>query len=562
MFKIFSSKNQNSEVKNSGVWGDGQAVLGAVADGVLAIDPNGNIRIINPAAEKIIGWSNGDATGLNFESVFKIVDKTGRGLVENSHPIHIALRSFSKFESREFFLKTFGEKTAPISISINPIDSQNSGLVVVFRNIAKEIQENREQTEFISTASHEMRTPVASIEGYLGLALNPSTATIDQRARTYLEKAHENTKHLGQLFQDLLDISKAEDGRLKNEPVVLDAVEFSRDIWDGLKGKADEKNLEYIFELDEKKSGEKILAPVYYIRADRDHLREVLNNLFENAIKYTPSGRVSVGVSGDNENVFMSIKDSGIGIPAEDIPHLFQKFYRVDNSETREIGGTGLGLYLSRKLVEAIGGDLDLESEYKKGSVFTVRLPRLTREQAEKYRNEEKPVEKPEPPKVEIPEIKIEENQQSQQSQPNFQQYQQQYSQATQYSQPPQSEFRPQPQPQFQPQPKPQPQYYRQPIQAPAQNNPQTYQSPIRASTQINPQVRQQQYYSQDYQNPQPRQQQNPYFPQSIQPQNNSLGLSNSTQQSQLPKQPTLSDIEKMREEYVRKMMIERNRQA
>jgi hypothetical protein len=111
--------------------------------------------------------------------------------------------------------------------------------------------------------------------------------------------------------------------------------------------------------------------------------------LFDNAIKYTPQGEVSVSVSGDNENVRISVKDSGIGIPAEDIPHLFQKFYRVDTSETREIGGTGLGLFLSRKLVESMDGKLDVTSEYQKGSVFTVQLPRLTREQAEKFKSEE-----------------------------------------------------------------------------------------------------------------------------------------------------------------------------
>ena len=97
-----------------------------------------------------------------------------------------------------------------------------------------------------------------------------------------------------------------------------------------------------------------------------------------------------MNVSGDNENVRISVEDSGIGIPAEDIPHLFQKFYRVDNSETREIGGTGLGLYLSRKLVEGLGGKLYLESEYKKGSIFTVQLPRIDRNKAEKLKEEER----------------------------------------------------------------------------------------------------------------------------------------------------------------------------
>ena len=385
---IFSEnlENKNSKNTSSSFLGDGKAILDAVDDGVLAVDSKGNILAINPAAEQITGWNGSDAAGLVFNSVLKITNNEGGEMIEISNPVNRVLQTGENFTTRDLFIKTQSGKIVPIFLAVNSIDGQNSGVVVVFRDISKELKENREQAEFISTASHEMRTPVASIEGYIGLALNPATATIDARAKSYLQKAHENTKHLGQLFQDLLDITKAEDGRLKNEPVVLDAIEFSRNIWEGLKPKAEAKGLSYTFEPDNHKTGEKTLTPVFFIHADRDHLHEILNNLFENAIKYTPSGMVSVNVAGDNNNVQISVKDSGIGIPAEDIPHLFQKFYRVDNSETREINGTGLGLFLSRKLTESIGGFLDVESEYKKGSTFTVKLPRITRENAEKLK--------------------------------------------------------------------------------------------------------------------------------------------------------------------------------
>lgn len=385
---IFSenSENKNSKNTSSSFLGDGKAILDAVDDGVLAVNSKGNILAINPAAEQITGWNGSDAAGLVFNSVLKITNNEGGEMIEISNPVNRVLQTGENFTTRDLFIKTQSGKIVPIFLAVNSIDGQNSGVVVVFRDISKELKDNREQAEFISTASHEMRTPVASIEGYIGLALNPATATIDVRAKSYLQKAHENTKHLGQLFQDLLDITKAEDGRLKNEPVVLDAIEFSRNIWEGLKPKAEAKGLSYTFEPDNHKTGEKTLTPVFFIHADRDHLHEILNNLFENAIKYTPSGMVSVNVAGDNNNVQISVKDSGIGIPAEDIPHLFQKFYRVDNSETREINGTGLGLFLSRKLTESIGGFLDVESEYKKGSTFTVKLPRITRENAEKLK--------------------------------------------------------------------------------------------------------------------------------------------------------------------------------
>lgn len=383
---IFSENSENKKNTPSSFLGDGKAILDAVDDGVLAVDSKGNILVINPAAEQITGWNGSDAVGLVFNSVLKITNNEGGEMIEISNPVNRVLQTGENFTTRDLFIKTQSGKIVPIFLAVNSIDGQNSGVVVVFRDISKELKDNREQAEFISTASHEMRTPVASIEGYIGLSLNPATATIDARAKSYLQKAHENTKHLGQLFQDLLDITKAEDGRLKNEPVVLDAIEFSRNIWEGLKPKAEAKGLSYTFEPDNHKTGEKTLTPVFFIHADRDHLHEILNNLFENAIKYTPSGMVSVNITGDNNNVQISVKDSGIGIPAEDIPHLFQKFYRVDNSETREINGTGLGLFLSRKLTESIGGFLDVESEYKKGSTFTVKLPRITRENAEKLK--------------------------------------------------------------------------------------------------------------------------------------------------------------------------------
>lgn len=383
---IFSENSENKKNTPSSFLGDGKAILDAVDDGVLAVDSKGNILVINPAAEQITGWNGSDAVGLVFNSVLKITNNEGGEMIEISNPVNRVLQTGENFTTRDLFIKTQSGKIVPIFLAVNSIDGQNSGVVVVFRDISKELKDNREQAEFISTASHEMRTPVASIEGYIGLSLNPATATIDARAKSYLQKAHENTKHLGQLFQDLLDITKAEDGRLKNEPVVLDAIEFSRNIWEGLKPKAEAKGLSYTFEPDNHKTGEKTLTPVFFIHVDRDHLHEILNNLFENAIKYTPSGMVSVNITGDNNNVQISVKDSGIGIPAEDIPHLFQKFYRVDNSETREINGTGLGLFLSRKLTESIGGFLDVESEYKKGSTFTVKLPRITRENAEKLK--------------------------------------------------------------------------------------------------------------------------------------------------------------------------------
>ena len=386
----------NLENRLSAVESKSDVVINAIDDGVLAISKDGNIELINPSAQQIIGWDQGDALGLNWKSVLKLVTSDGKDVEDLENPIAQSLSKNQPTHNDKLFLLTSSEKRILVSIVSSPVGTDGEGVIVVFRDITKEKAEEREQAEFISTASHEMRTPVASIEGYLGLALNPATAHIDEKARDFITKAHESAQHLGRLFQDLLDISKVEDGRMKNNPKIINVNEFLKDIFDGLATKADEKQLNYIFMPDiVGESKEKSLQPIFYANIDPDHFREVVSNLIENAIKYTPSGEVVVNVTGDDKQISVSVKDSGIGIPAEDIPHLFQKFYRVDNSDTREIGGTGLGLYLSRRLAEAMSGNLRVESKYKEGSTFYLEIPRISSSEA-KQRLESAEVKKPE----------------------------------------------------------------------------------------------------------------------------------------------------------------------
>lgn len=363
-------------------------VINAINDGVMAVSNDGVIELINPAAQRIVGWRNQDASGLSYKSVLQLLGKDGHEVDKTNDPIVEVLASNQSVRRTDLQLQTSSGKKVEVEVVVSPIGRTGSGAIIVFRDVTKERAEEHAQAEFISTASHEMRTPVASIEGYLGLALNPATATIDAKARDFITKAHESAQHLGRLFQDLLDVTKADDGRLSNNPKVVNVIDFTSAVIEGLQQKADAKQLRIFFKaamsVNDASSdhGLRSLAPMYYVHLDSDHLREVLSNLVENAIKYTPAGEMVVDVQGDEEHVVVSIADSGIGIPAEDIPHLFQKFYRVDNSDTREIGGTGLGLYLCRRLVETMGGRIWVESEYKKGSTFFVELPRISHEEA------------------------------------------------------------------------------------------------------------------------------------------------------------------------------------
>jgi PAS domain S-box-containing protein len=353
-------------------------VIGAINDGVVSVDSQGVIQLINPAAQRIIGWGQEDAVSLSYKSVVKLNGKDDKPITEAEDPVAKVLSSGQEVHSEDFSVTTEAGKKVLLSLIVSPIGKPTTGAIMVFRDMTKEKAEEREQAEFISTASHEMRTPVASIEGYLGLALNPATATIDEKARDYIQKAQASAQHLGRLFQDLLDVSKAEDGRMTNNPGVVDVIDYVGSVVDGLKPKAVEKGLRFMYKpLSEGSTAERTVAPVFYAHVDNDHLREVVSNLVENAIKYTPQGDVIIDVTGDDTHVSVAVQDSGIGIPTEDIPHLFQKFYRVDNTDTREIGGTGLGLYLCRRLAELMGGQIKVQSEYKKGSTFTLELPRI-----------------------------------------------------------------------------------------------------------------------------------------------------------------------------------------
>lgn len=365
-----------------------EIVINAIGDGVIAVDGKGIIQLINPAGQEILGWGKQDALMLSYKSILKLTDENNKELDPTNDPLQQVLNTNQQTRSNKLTAVTNSGKKISVSIVVSPIGDPGAGAIAVFRDVTKERAEEREQAEFISTASHEMRTPVASIEGYLGLALNPNTATIDARARDFILKAHQAAQHLGRLFQDLLDVSKSEDGRMTNIPKVIDIVPFIQTITQGLAQKAADKGLRLIFVPTDSSAQRKIM-PVYFVNIDNDHIREVLDNLIENAIKYTPKGEVIVDVTGTDDKVVISIKDTGLGIPTEDIPHLFQKFYRVNNLDRQEIGGTGLGLYLSRRLVEAMQGRLWVESVFTQGSTFFVELPRIDSQEAARLKEEQ-----------------------------------------------------------------------------------------------------------------------------------------------------------------------------
>jgi PAS domain S-box-containing protein len=375
-------------------------IINTIDDGVVLVDAMNVIQVFNPGVVKLSSWLQSEAVGLDYRSVLKFVDDKGEAVTDAYHPVQTVLSSGKANRDTEAILLKKDGKQLPVDINVSPLvngDGEVTGAVAIIRNVEEQRKQDKQRADFISTASHEMRTPVAAIEGYLALALNDKVASIDVKARGYLEKAHASTQHLGKLFQDLLTSAKAEDGRLSNHPTVVEMGEFVEKLVEDLRFTAEKKGLALELLMGAQGSSEthnidaskKMIRPLLYVNVDADRIREVITNLFDNAVKYTETGKISVGITGDSSVVQIRISDTGPGIPKEDVPHLFQKFYRVDNSATRTIGGTGLGLYICRKIIELYNGRIWVESEVNHGSTFYINIPRIDNAKAEKLQNQE-----------------------------------------------------------------------------------------------------------------------------------------------------------------------------
>lgn len=360
-------------------------VLNTIDSGVIIVLPTGVIEYINPAAVSLLGGQmSQNFLGAKLEDILKLENGQGVAIPAQNNLVFYAVNNGQNYTTREYFLVNLQGQKKPVAFKIITAHSPKNERIVTFYDITSELEAESEQTEFISTASHEMRTPVASIEGYLGLALNPKTATIDERAKKYLEEAHKSSQHLGKLFRDLLDVTKLDDKRIKAHLLPIEVTSTVRSIAEGQIPKMSEKNIHFTFgsSSSANMNGGRVINQEVFAAIDVDFLREIINNLIENAIKYTNNGGgIWVNVRGDGDRVLINVTDTGIGISPEDSKHVFQKFYRADNSETRTIGGTGLGLYIVKERVEAMSGSTWVESTFGEGSTFYVAFPRLTYEE-------------------------------------------------------------------------------------------------------------------------------------------------------------------------------------
>ena len=232
-----------------------------------------------------------------------------------------------------------------------------------------EIQLEEKERDFVSMASHQLLTPIALIRGYLSMLLSGKYGNVDSIASGYLSESLKGAQRMAKLVKDLLTTSSIESGHIKIEKQGFDLTVVLLEVLKDFRSKAEQKHLKFIVNV--RKESSSVLADIHYTR-------EVLANIIDNAIKYTKKGGISFTVKKSaNGFISISIEDTGIGINRNDIPHVFDRFYMSKNWLTRQSDSNGLGLYISRLLVEKMGGTITVESQVDKGSEFIINLPQV-----------------------------------------------------------------------------------------------------------------------------------------------------------------------------------------
>lgn len=352
------------------------ALINSLSNAVLAIDRDGKVYQYNAAALEILN-TNRDISGLQVSSLLKIHDEKDNSLDLDK------LISESRGVINRQDLVYVADDGSEISLDLTISRVHMSGLtggnddaggsMIVFRDITKQKSLDEQRDEFISVTSHELRTPLAIAEANLSTAMLPGYAKIEPKAMKLLEQSHQNIMFLSQLIQDLTNLSRAERLDLEVERSLVDIPEMVKNLVGDYKESATGKGLKLKVTLDPK---------VKTVLTSEHEVHEVLQNFLTNAIKYTQHGSVTLSVEHHAGVVVISVKDTGIGISASDKAKVFQKFYRSEDYRTRATGGTGLGLYITKKLVERAGLGMDFVSRLNYGSTFRLIIPYQPQESA------------------------------------------------------------------------------------------------------------------------------------------------------------------------------------
>ena len=340
------------------------AILASIADGVVIVEPDGRVAAMNPAMERLTGCSAGDLLGLHHTEALTTFDRRGKEIPWEERIVARAMDSRTAVSTQGYGLSlaTRDGRRIPVSIAAAPIlDASDHvlGGVAVVRDVSHEVEVDQLKSALVSTVSHELRTPLTMIRGFAELL---TTRDLKERqSREALQQISASAERLSRLIDDLLSVSRMESGRLV---VRVESVELAHAVG------------EAIAALPPDREARVQLNGATTALADPDMLIQILTNLISNAVKYSPPGcPVFVEARRVGATVEVSVGDEGIGLSESEISHLFEKFYRVERAEVRRVGGTGLGLYITKHLVELQGGQIWVRSEPAQGSTFTFTLP-------------------------------------------------------------------------------------------------------------------------------------------------------------------------------------------
>ena len=334
-----------------------RSILKSISNGILAIDIEGNILLINDEAKKMINCP-------------KEVMVEGRNIsfaIRNN----LILKQIMMFMGSKVNEKTIinMEDGRFLRIKLDPVYLQNNksiviGSIVNIEDISERVRAENMRKDFVANVSHELKTPLTSISGFAEtLKLNEN---IDKETRNrFLTIIDGEANRLRRLIEDILTLSFIENDK-KEEKEAINLYSVYRRVEDMLMISARTKNISLNCDADE----------TIKIAANADYVKQIILNLVDNAIKYTPeNGNVNVKIFADKDDAVIKVSDTGMGIPKEDQARIFERFYRVDKARSREIGGTGLGLAITKHIAMNLGGTISVESELEKGSTFTVRIP-------------------------------------------------------------------------------------------------------------------------------------------------------------------------------------------
>lgn len=345
------------------------AILQSIGDAVFVVNQESEIIMFNKIAEQLSGYSSKEAMGANYKKILKFVFEKNEK--ENDEFIKKAMETGEiKEMANHTMLVSKSGKKIPVADSASPLkDHQGNikGCVVVFRDVTREREIDRAKTEFVSLASHQLRTPLSSINWYTEMLINGDAGEINKDQKDFLKEIYKGNQRMVDLVNALLNVSRIEMGTLAVEPEPANFNEIAESVMKEVKPQAEKKKHKIEKDLD---------SSIPEIQADSKLVRIVFQNLATNAIKYTPEGgKISLETKKEDDSILIKVSDNGYGIPKNQQDKIFSKLFRADNVQEKDAEGTGLGLYIIKAIVEQCGGEIWFESAKDKGTTFFVRFP-------------------------------------------------------------------------------------------------------------------------------------------------------------------------------------------